>query len=77
MFSDRFSWRVAAGLATLTWGLFGVCERGAASGEEPGGLKFNRRCLLVSPNEGCAIGDVNRDGKPDIVAGTSWFAGPD
>ena len=32
---------------------------------------------MVSPNEGCAIGDVNRDGKPDIVAGTHWYEAPD
>jgi hypothetical protein len=32
---------------------------------------------MLSPNEGCAIADVNRDGKPDIVAGTHWFAAPD
>ena len=49
----------------------------AAFAGEPAGLKFSRRCLMVSPNEGCAIADVNRDGKPDIIAGTSWFAAPD
>jgi len=48
-----------------------------ALGEESGALRFSKRCLMVSPNEGCAIGDVNRDGKPDVVAGTHWFAGPD
>ncbi len=32
---------------------------------------------MVSPNEGCAIGDINGDGVPDIVAGTNWYAGPD
>ncbi len=49
----------------------------ADQAEETGGLEFSRRCLMISPNEGCAIGDVNRDGKPDIVAGTHWFAAPD
>jgi len=40
-------------------------------------VKFSKRCLMVSPNEGCAVGDVNKDGKLDIVAGPAWFAGPD
>jgi hypothetical protein len=32
---------------------------------------------MVNPNEGCAVADVNRDGKPDIVAGTHWYAAPE
>src|SRR5579859_7791476 len=28
-------------------------------------------------SEGVAIADVNRDGKPDILAGAYWFEGPD
>jgi hypothetical protein len=49
----------------------------SASAEEAGTLKFSKRCLMLSPNEGCAIADVNQDGAIDIVAGTHWFAGPD
>jgi hypothetical protein len=41
------------------------------------GVSFAKRCLTVSPNEGCAVGDVNRDGRPDVVAGPCWFAAPD
>lgn len=40
-------------------------------------LKFEKRLLIVDCNEGCAIADVNRDGKPDVVAGRCWYAGPD
>ncbi len=47
-----------------------------ADGETPA-VKFAGQLLLISPNEGCAVGDVNNDGNPDVVAGTNWFAGPD
>ncbi|MDH3583389.1 MAG: VCBS repeat-containing protein [Phycisphaerae bacterium] len=41
------------------------------------GLRFEIRQLCVDANEGCAIADVNRDGKLDVIAGRSWYAGPD
>ena len=40
-------------------------------------VKFSKRCLMVSANEGCVVADVDKDGKLDIVAGPNWFAGPD
>ncbi len=40
-------------------------------------LKFDKQLLLLSPNEGCCLADVNNDGRQDIVAGTHWFAAPD
>lgn len=44
---------------------------------EPPGVTFSKRCLMIDRNEGCAIADVNKDGKPDIIAGTHWYAAPD
>jgi hypothetical protein len=35
------------------------------------------RCLAVSPNEGCAVGDIDQDGDLDVVAGGLWFENPD
>ncbi len=48
----------------------------ASWGQQPEGLRFTRRTLMHDLNEGCAIGDINRDGKPDVVAGTHWYAAP-
>ncbi len=58
------SWAVLAG-ADCVW---------AQNAKE---VKFSKRCLMVNPNEGCAVADVDQDGKLDIVAGTHWFKGPD
>ena len=33
--------------------------------------------LHVDNNEGCAVADYDRDGKPDVSAGEFWYAGPD
>jgi hypothetical protein len=40
-------------------------------------LRFTKKQLMVNPYESCAVGDLNRDGHPDIVYGAFWFAGPD
>jgi hypothetical protein len=32
---------------------------------------------MLSPNEGSAVADVNRDGILDVIAGTHWYPGPD
>ncbi|MHC4403074.1 MAG: FG-GAP repeat domain-containing protein [Planctomycetota bacterium] len=75
MWRNSFVCRATTTFAVLglTWG--GLIAE-SASAQTAGGVKFSKRCLLVSPNEGCAVGDVNRDGLPDVVAGTHWFAAP-
>ncbi len=40
-------------------------------------LKFTKKLLTVDSNEGCAIADVDRDGRPDVIAGRNWYAAPD
>ena len=40
-------------------------------------LSFTPQLLCVDNNEACALGDVNRDGLMDIVAGRLWYAAPD
>ena len=57
----------------LALACLGTCALGAAP--EP---NFTRRTLTTDFfSEGCAVGDLNGDGKPDIVAGPHWYEGPD
>ncbi len=70
MFTPRSSPRVVFGGAMLSLFMGFWSADKVFSAEETGGLRFTARCLMVNPNEGCAIGDINNDGKPDIVAGT-------
>ena len=73
-FSSQLKPRI---FATLCCCLVHLCSANTTIAAEPVGLKFSKRCLMVNPNEGCAIGDVDRDGKPDIIAGTHWYGAPD
>jgi hypothetical protein len=63
---------VLAGAVLVSVGLPGI-----ALCEGPPSLQFSKQCLMVNPNEGCALADVNRDGKPDVIAGTHWYAAPE
>ncbi len=40
-------------------------------------LRFKVQQLHLDNNEGCAVGDINKDGVPDITAGAFWYEGPD
>jgi len=72
----RFGKAVAV-LASIGFGLAACDTVGGARAEAPAEVKFSGRLLMVSPNEGCTVADVNRDGKLDVIAGTHWFAAPD
>ncbi|MBL8269190.1 MAG: hypothetical protein JNL55_22550, partial [Steroidobacter sp.] len=51
---------------------------GASASQTVTGPKFEKQVLDEHFwSEGAAIGDINRDGKNDIVAGPFWYAGPD
>lgn len=48
----------------------------ALAAAEPATVTFEKQPLMVNPNEGCALADVNRDGLLDVIAGPHWFAAP-
>jgi hypothetical protein len=65
--------RLAFVLTLLLFFLGAACSAvptGAAS------VKFLRQMLILDPNEGCAVADVDRDGDLDVIAGRHWYAAP-
>jgi hypothetical protein len=39
-------------------------------------IAFEKHTLDLGSNETCAVADINRDGKLDIVSGENWYEGP-
>ena len=50
---------------------------GPAAPQGKNSIRFTVKCLSIDRNEGCAVADVNRDGKDDVIAGRNWYAAPD
>lgn len=48
-----------------------------AAKKGPPTLQFSVKQLHKDNNEGCAVGDIDGDGKLDVVAGEFWYAAPD
>lgn len=54
-----------------------LCAAGAALlavGSEE--IPFKKHTIDIGRSETCAVADVNRDGKLDIISGENWFEGP-
>jgi len=49
----------------------------AWAASRPAEIPFEKRLLDLGAFETCAIGDINRDGRPDIVSGENWYAAPE
>src|SRR5256885_16585530 len=39
-------------------------------------ILFEKHALDLGANETCAVADINRDGKLDIISGENWYEGP-
>ncbi len=58
-------------VVVLATGLCWLAERAAAVGS--GEIPFRKHTLDLGRNETCAVADVNRDGRLDIVSGENWY----
>lgn len=64
---------VRSGVACLM--LAACCNSVARADDEP---RFEKRELSKAYfSEGANVGDINRDGNPDVVSGPNWYEGPD
>jgi hypothetical protein len=61
-------------LLFVSLALFAATAAHAAS--RPADIAFRIRMIDPGYGETCTVADVNRDGKPDIVAGESWYEAP-
>ncbi len=61
-------------LPTLSVSLLSAVAVYAAS--RPADIAFEVHMIDPGYGETCAIADINKDGKPDIVAGESWYEAP-
>lgn len=62
--------------------IFGICASllvgtvVAAASSRPADIAFRTSMIDPGYGETVAVADVNRDGKPDIIAGESWYEAP-
>ncbi len=53
-----------------------VCTAGAVAASRPADIAFHTSMIDPGYGETVAVADVNRDGRPDIIAGESWYEAP-
>ncbi|TVP99290.1 MAG: VCBS repeat-containing protein [Planctomycetaceae bacterium] len=67
---------IATSFAFATAAAFG-CFALPAVAEETEAVRFKVIPLMLDANEGIAVGDIDGDGQPDLVAGRNWYRGGD
>lgn len=59
-----------------SWASLLACTLGAMAASRPADIAFHTTMIDPGYGETVAVADVNRDGRPDIVAGESWYEAP-
>lgn len=72
---DRFQQRLAAA-AICALGIFPTWVLAESPPEGPR-WPFRPQWLAVDTNECCDVGDIDRDGDVDVIAGRIWYANPE
>ena len=66
--------RLSFALAVML--LAAACQAADNHSGEKHTVRFSKRMLFAAPYENCAVADLNRDGKLDIVYEDYWLEGP-
>ena len=61
---------------TIVSGVILVAAGIVSAGSRTAEIPFQQHMIDPGAFETCAIGDINRDGRPDIVSGENWYEGP-
>ena len=59
------------------FGIVSAQQKGKGKKAAPPKIQWKVQQLHKDNNEGCAVGDINGDGKLDVVAGEYWYSAPD
>ncbi len=72
----RFAHAAFGAVPVLTLALAGGAAGAGLDGADDGPLSFRVQPLFMDANEGCALADVDQDGRMDVIAGRNWYPAP-
>src|ERR1041384_3841117 len=73
----RTNWRISTGRTVVALIVFGALAN-RLNAATPQAVRWEKLTLDDKYNScGVAVGDINKDGHLDVIAGGYWYAGPD